>query len=750
MKNAVLFVYVFLLSMSVSNAQDFQLINAPVDINGNQLANAWAGGLNCPQPSAVDLNNDGAPDLYLFDRVGDVHLTFLKQAAGYVFAPEFATNFPKAENWVLLRDYDGDGIADLFAYPTEQLPGIMVYKGYFDANNRLDFQRVHFDNFLGLDVLTFPLQGGGEAQIYVSNVDYPAVDDMDCDGDLDILTFNSAGGYVELYDNRSIEQGFGRDSLIFQLAENCWGGIYESGLAVNNLVDLSATLGACYSPFGEDDGVEVRHAGSTLLTYDANGDGDKELILGDLSFDRINFLTNSGTCQEAWITQQDPLFPSYDISADVATFPAAFYLDVTDDGKPDLLVAPNSETASEDVNAFWLYENTGTTAQPVFQYQQPDFLIDGMVDVGSGARPVLVDYNADGLLDIVVGNGSRYKEFGAKDPRLFLFENQGTPTEPHWVLVNDDYLGMNQYSQASFNFAPVFGDLDDDGDLDLLVGEQNGKLFYAQNTAGPGQPFQFANFTYAWSGIAVGQSSVPFIVDLNRDGLPDLLIGEYNGNINFFPNTGTPTQSAFNGDPSQSPNNFFVGQVDTRIQGFSYGHSSPAVLDINGQYKLFAGTTDGRIEVYSNIDGNLGGAFALDTEHFGDLKLGNRTHIAFGDVNNDGWLDALVGNYRGGLTLVSTDIPTGSVVKTNETPYPNADWANLWPNPAYQSMTIQLNRAWKPDFIEIRDVTGLVRKREPWIGPVSQSIDLQQFGAGIYFVRLLDGTQSLTLKLVKH
>jgi hypothetical protein len=750
MKNVVLIVGICLLNITLSIAQDFQLINAPVEVNGVELANAWAGGMNCPQPSAVDLNNDGTPDLYLFDRVGDIHLTFLKQAAGYVFAPEYATNFPKVENWVLLRDYDGDGIGDLFAYPTEQLPGIMVYKGYYDTNNRLAFQRVHFDNFLGVDVLTFPLQGGGEAQIYVSNVDYPAVDDMDCDGDLDILTFNSAGGYVELYDNRSIELGFGRDSLIFQLVENCWGGIYESGLAANNLVDLSSTLGACFSPFGEADGVEVRHAGSTLLTFDANADGDKELILGDLSFDHINFLTNGGTCQEAWITQQDPLFPSYDFSADVATFPAAFYLDVTDDGKPDLLVAPNSETASEDVDAFWLYENTGTTAQPVFQYQQSDFLIEGMIDVGSGARPVLVDYNADGLLDIVVGNGSRYKEFGAKDPRLFLFENQGTPTEPHWVLVDDDYLGMNQYSQASFNFAPVFGDLDDDGDLDLLVGEQNGKLFYAQNTAGPGQPFQFANFTYAWSGIAVGQSSVPFVVDLNRDGLPDLLIGEYNGNINFFPNTGTPTQPAFNGDPSQSPNNFFIGQVDTRIQGFSYGHSSPAVLDINGQYKLFTGTTDGRLEVYSNIDGNLGGAFALDTEQFGNLRPGNRTHIAFGDVNNDGWLDALVGNYRGGLSLVSTDIPTGSVVKTNDTSYPNADWAALWPNPAQQSATIQLNRDWKPDFVEIRDVTGLVLKREPWIGPVAQSIDLQELAAGIYFVRLLDGAQSLTLKLVKH
>lgn len=748
MKNVASLLCFFLLVTTILYAQEFYPINAPVEVAGVELANPWAGGLNCPQPSEADFNNDGVSDLYIFDRVGDVHLTFLRQPGGYIFAPEYAVNFPKAENWVLLRDYDNDGIADLFAYPQELLPGIMVFKGYYDANNKLAFQRVHFDNFLGVDILTFPLQGGGQAQIYVSNVDYPAIDDMDCDGDLDILTFNSAGGYIELYDNRSIELGFGRDSLIFQLVEQCWGGIYESGLALNNLVDLSSTLGSCFTPLGGGN-IEMRHAGSTLLTFDKDADGDKDLILGDLSFDVINFLTNGGTCQEAWITQQDPVFPSYNVSAGVATFPAAFYMDITNDGKPDLLVAPNSETASEDVNAFWLYENVGAGGQVLFEFQQPDFLIDGMIDIGSGARPVFVDYNADGLQDIVVGSGSRYKPFGAKDPRLFLFENRGTENAPRWVLVDDDYLSMNQYSQASFNFAPCFGDLDGDGDADLLVGEQNGKLFYAQNTAGPGQPFQFSNFVYNWQGIAVGQSSVPFIADINRDGLPDLLVGEYNGNINFFPNTGTTGQPAFTGDPSQSPNNFFFGSVDTRIQGYSYGHSSPAMLDFNGQYKLFAGTTDGRIEVYNNIDGNLGGVFSVETLQFGNLKLGNRTHIDFADVNNDGWLDALVGNYRGGLSLVSTDIPTGSIVSTTNPPTPQPFWASIWPNPMQNMATIVLNVDWKPAFIEIRNVTGLPLQRIPWIGPTTQELDLSAYAPGLYYVRLIAGAQVLTLKVVK-
>lgn len=735
-----------------TQAQDFHRIeNAAVVVNNSVLPNPFAGGLNTPQFSAVDLNNDGRLDLYAFDRVGDIHLTFIAQdtpdvGQRYHFSPEYAQNFPHVENWVLLRDYDGDGIMDLFAYPDVQVAGIMVYKGYYDNNNRLAFTRYQFHNSLGLNIATFPLQGGGISQIYVSNIDYPAIDDLDCDGDLDVLTFNLAGGYVELYANRSIEMGYGRDSLIFQWTENCWGGFFESG--ISNTVDLTPNLGGCYPNLTDDPILEERHTGSTLLTFDGDGDGDKELILGDLSFDKINYLTNGGTCQEAWITNQDPNFPSYDVSADVATFPVAFYLDINGDNRRDLMVCPNIKQAGEDKNCVWWYKNNGTDGQPEFEFQQTDFLVDGMIDFGSGARPVLVDVNADGLLDIVVGNNSIYQAFGAKDPRIFLFENQGTLDEPHWVLTNDDYLNMNQFAQVAFNFAPAFGDLDDDGDADVLIGEQNGHLFYAENLAGPGQPFQFGSISYNYAAINVGQASTPFIMDLNRDGLSDLLVGERNGNINYFPNVGTATNPQFGADPSVAPNAFFFGQVDTRIPGYSTGHSSPVVLLLNNQYVLFTGSEIGRLESYIINENDPNTLFQNITENWGNIQEGSRTHLTFGDLNNDGWLDVLVGNFRGGLGLFSTDIPVESITAVKEPGKHSVQNLKIFPNPTAGTTTVVWPGEGQPEYVEIFTSTGVLIQRKNWEGGRNLNLDLGDWTAGIYLIRSVANGQTAIATLI--
>ena len=96
-------------------AQYFQRINAPMAVgDGVELANPWAGGLNAPQWSKADLDNDGKEDLYAFDRNGDSHLTFLNiGAAGeakYRYAPELAANFPPSRFFVLLRDFNHEGV----------------------------------------------------------------------------------------------------------------------------------------------------------------------------------------------------------------------------------------------------------------------------------------------------------------------------------------------------------------------------------------------------------------------------------------------------------------------------------------------------------------------------------------------------------------------------------------------------------------------------------------------------------------
>jgi FG-GAP-like repeat len=132
MKNTILFLLLVLKTIPAFS-QTFPRLNIPLKINNLSIPNAWAGGLNAPQWSEVDLNNDGKKDLFVFDRIGNVSLPFLNQStiAGeskYVFAPEYLPYFPKMNDIALLRDFNGDGIADIFTFNDGAVGGLRVQR----------------------------------------------------------------------------------------------------------------------------------------------------------------------------------------------------------------------------------------------------------------------------------------------------------------------------------------------------------------------------------------------------------------------------------------------------------------------------------------------------------------------------------------------------------------------------------------------------------------------------------------------
>ena len=223
------FLFFAVFSLEAQNI-NFERSFPTVTQSGNASSLGFVGGLNSPQFSTVDFNNDGQKDLFVFDRVGNVAMAFAKDGNGnWRLRPEFLVNFPAFDSWVLLRDYNNDGIEDIFTYNRNVASGIKVFTGSYSPEGMIEFERFTFPN--ELDIIFVPTSGGASTQLYVSNIDYPDVEDVDCDGDLDILTFNISGGFLELYTNLSVENGYGADSLIFILGDNCYGGIYESGLS---------------------------------------------------------------------------------------------------------------------------------------------------------------------------------------------------------------------------------------------------------------------------------------------------------------------------------------------------------------------------------------------------------------------------------------------------------------------------------------------------------------------------------------
>ncbi|MEL6391887.1 MAG: T9SS type A sorting domain-containing protein, partial [Bacteroidota bacterium] len=681
----VLSLFPFLLAAQFELERAYPTVTTGEDV----FSLAWEGGLNSPQPGKADLDGDGRDDLFIFERMGDLPLAFRATPTNYEAAPELLEHWPieNLNGWVVLRDYNQDGAIDIFAYSDTSEEGILVYRGERRPDGLLEFDRITWSN--DETIIYFPLQNGARVNLLVSEEDYPEIKDIDCDGDLDILTFNVGGGYVEFYRNTAMEGGQSLETLNFVLEDNCYGGIFEPG--ISSAVDLAPQIGDCAeTPFhepGQSSG--ARHAGSTLLCFDEDGDGDLELMLGDVSFFDLNVLTNGGSCDQAWFSDQHQFYPDYDVSATINFFPAGFYLDFNQDGLRDLMAAPNEERNSEDRFSLWYYENVGTDDAPVFSFRNDQAIIDEMIDVGSGSFPAALDADADGDLDLVVSNIDYYTPDLNTNSRLQLFRNIGTPQSPVFQPADEDYLGMSVFNATtSFAFAPTFGDIDQDGDTDALIGDNTGRLFYIENTAGPGNPPEWATPVYGWQDLVVDRFIQPRIVDLDRDGLPDLALGTRRGTIEFFRNIGSEGNPQFNPDIEAEGNITELGDIDSREPDFLSGYASPSFIQDGDDWLIFNMNIDGKMSAYRLPYTNLNAiADTLDAQ-VSNIDIGEQGTLLMANFDDDPEMEVVLGSLRGGVSYFNSNIIDPTIVSTNEVADRSAD-ISVYPNPATSTIWLR-------------------------------------------------------------
>lgn len=654
---ALFFITALLPVMDVVGQVPLETFQCPVHWQERTLLEPFAGGLNAPQFSTADLNNDGLADLVVFDRAGDVVLPFLRVPEGngwrWQLAREYARHFPPLTSWCLLRDYDGDGIMDLFAFSERSKNGFRAYRGRY-LNDTLTFDIYPVwgttDN-----IFTFKLPNGSSTQIYVAFDDIPAFDDIDGDGDIDLITYDPGGGNAWYFRNMSVENGFGRDSLMFNWADVCWGKFFETG--VTEAIHLSPSPTVCQTTVVDDEGplAGLRHAGSTLLTLDMNDNGLKDLLIGDVSFNNLSLLTNGGTPQNAWMIAQDTFWPSYDVPVQMPYFPAAYHVDLDFDGVRDIIVAPNSPVGALDTGQVWFYRNEGTGQLPDFRLQRRDALVRDMLDLGTGSRPAFLDVDGDGLLDLLVGNFGFYNPAANFKPAIVYLRNTGSASHPEFTLEDLDFLGMSAYGlNFVFHFAPAAGDLDGDGDTDLIIGHANGSLFFVENLAGPANPPVFATPQADYQGISVGSYSVPQIVDVNGDGLMDLLIGANVGNVRYFQNQGAPGAPAFVANASTPPNSGFFGQIDMRHKTTFSGRAAPWLYRTETGMEMVVGSNYGDVRRYQVIPGDLNAKFPVLDSIYPGYRDGFETTPTMVDLDSDGHYELVIGNLRGGLTAYRT------------------------------------------------------------------------------------------------
>jgi len=708
-----------------AEAQQFErLTEIPVSQNEQQLNQAWAGGLNNPQFSNADLNNDGIDDLVIFDRKDNNFLTFIKNENGnldFEYDFNYEKNFPQTGSWALLVDFNCDGIEDLFT-SNEKFDYCRVFKGYYE-NDQLSFTA--FADTLKYLNLFQPEDG--IVPLLISRVDLPAFTDVDVDGDIDVLTFNPSGGFLEFFQNQSTERGYNCDSLIFEMVDGCFGDFYESG--INQAVKLDS---ACI----KNPAKKSLHPGSTILAIDLDADADKEVMLGDISYQNINTLLNGGDLQNAFMVEQDTMFPSYNTPIFFFNFPATFYADVNGDGIRDLLAAPNSKNNSVNVNCSWLYLNIGADNAGVFEFQQDKFLVDQMIDVGESSKPVFFDYDGDGLLDLVVANRGYHRLSGVVNElksTLTVYKNVGTAEVPAFNLVTTEYLKLNE----TYDFKelyPTFGDIDADGDEDLIIGEADGFIHLFENTAGPNAEAVFSLTKPRWQNIDVGQVSTPFLFDVDEDGLLDLIIGERNGNLNFYKNEGTITEANF------VLVNDFWGFIDVDGEGEVTGYSVPYMgyFDETQEMLLIVGSESGATFAYTAIQNNINdGAFYEVTNNFLNQKTGTFSAIAVADLNNDGLVEIAVGNNRGGLAIFKEDRSVSIINNAIE------NKVSVYPNPAKTHFTINTNIAFEN--FELLDAMGRVHISGKLLPNLT--VNISEIPQGIYFLKLNNENYSTICKV---
>lgn len=680
--------------------------------------NPFSGGLNLPQFSTIDLNNDLIDDLFIFDREDDKVLTFINRGTpstvDYVHAPEYESAFPPLKEWALLRDYNCDGKPDIFT--SNLVTGVKVYRNTSTGSS------ISFVEEISLLQSDY---GTGPENLFVIDYDIPAIADVDGDGDLDILTFDAPGVSVEYHQNQAIQLG-DCDTLAFQLLTACWGNFEESSF--DNSITLGVTCKAGATGFTAPDAL---HSGSTLCTFDEDGDGDLEILIGDLLSTELAYLHNTG---DSLIADMDTTyfgFPSYDTPADMDLFVSSFYIDVNNDGQNDLIAAPNAKGAGINFENVWYYIDDGLAPNVSFGFRSTQFLQNEMIDLGAGAFPVAFDHNADGLQDLLVGNVEILSP-SENYSGLTLFENVGTLSEPSFKLITRDYGGFSSlFTPTRLGFVPAIGDMDADGDVDLILGDADGKIHWMENSAGPGATVNFSIPHFDFMGIDIGNFATPFIVDLDRDSLPDLVIGEQRGNLNYFPNIGTSASPMF----ASTPDSDTLGGIDTDpvcCDGFSvpFFFENP----VTGKYELMVGSEYGGLMHYAGIDSNVSGTYTLLDSAFEDFYIGEKVAGFSADLNNDTEVEWILGNARGGLVIFSQ-----SPIMTVRPDLEKTLDFEIFPNPARDQITIRLNglKSNQSFHLYIVDQTGRMIMDDSFTGS-EYRFQIGSLSAGLYRLILSD------------
>lgn len=429
--------------------------------------------------------------------------------------------------------------------------------------------------------------------------------------------------------------------------------------------------------------------GPILTTVDFDQDGDYDMVAGEEYYyynspydgGRLRYFENrSSDGKQLFVELEGSDNPFDTLRADTYRVAPAF-ADIDKDGDLDLFMGEHEGWVVDSYpyiseRGIEYYRNDGgkfTRQTGAWNAATKEGNPFNDVKLGYSVTPVLIDFDRDGDVDLLAGSSVTTNSYPYSTTYIHYYENDGAgnfaPSATPITLDSDpSYYGGDA-------IYPAFVDIDKDGDYDMLVGNYfDGYLrYYVQESPG-----NFVEQTTDWDpatrtgnpfwNFKVGKDASPVFLDFNKDGDPDLFVGDrpgglykYSDNIiNYYQN---------------SPGGVFVekDEFENPFDGvFVKQDAAPVLFDVDGDDDLDAVvgnkysnsyydysqmryvTINSTLAHYQNTNGTLqritGDSNPLDT-----LQVYGNFVPRFADIDGDSDADLISGDGNGNVVLFRND-----------------------------------------------------------------------------------------------
>lgn len=525
-------------------------------------------------------------------------------------------------------DIDGDGDFDLFI-ASSSLSNIYFFR---NDGNKYEPKFVRDDNLLSYV----------NDKEYENSPAYITFADLDNDGDLDLIlgTFKGLQYYKNIGD-KYFPIFFKIDNFFFEINKYLGNDAKPTFVDIDNDGDLDLFCGIgesllggpragtiigfrnigrkFYPKFVLDRGLTKDLPDIGLNAFpvfiDIDNDGDYDLLLGRDN-NTLVYFQNSGTKKDPHWQRNDLLFSSVEKKS---LWKIPTFVDVDNDGDYDLVYG----TADGEL---YFYRNIGTKKRPRFRYESDMFT---PIRITGGAPSVFfADYDGDGDLDFISGDWKGLFQF---------FRNYGNPYKAKFRKA---YAPFSKIDVGAYS-TPVFVDIDDDGDFDIVSGALDGKIYcflYTKNG--------YVENKEIFKNIHVQEKSAPAFVDIDNDGDLDLLVcGRESKQARFYINNGK--------------NNFILANEYIKNIKFPLdARPHFGDFDLDGDFDLIIGSFDGKLIYYENTGNKFRPFWELNNSIFNEIKVQQNSSPGIADLNSDGKADLIVGEYDGNFFFYKNNMKT--------------------------------------------------------------------------------------------